>query len=263
MKLLARSSTNEIVSFGDLQAISGGIRKGVKFYHLVDRTPLIHKNTLYGAKGFEFDQNSSRAGKEGIGIGQISQAHELAQYAFTKMKRWSFQNNGEAYTVTFDRVLDDSQVKCGNKFVYADIVAMLAPDNPHYTQFRGRLIILINSRTDAGDKMRTKTLPLLQTSGYFVVQVTLPFMICKKPKGGYPPAKLASLYEEIDIYLNTTPETEFLYKPGWCQGVRIAQGASGSGNHGNSGSLNFGTVKKKGFWGKLFSSKKKPVVKIG
>lgn len=248
MKLLAyaNSSGSEIAHIKYLSRISGGLRKETKFTHIVDRTSMTPNRMVFTQRGFKFDPNSSRAAKKGLGIFLSCPEHELAQLVFTGMKAWRFQHRGEIFNVTFERVLDDVQIKCGDSFVYVDIAAMLSSLCPYHSQFRGRLLILINSHKKHIDQINKKRLALLENSGYFVLLVNLPAALCSEGKLGFSPARNKIILDGLRDRLSEAPEVKFLTKPGWFAGERATDGVvHNDPMRYDAGALSFGNLRRK------------------
>ena len=131
---------------------------------------------------------------------------------------WKFQFRGELYTVHVQRALDDAQLRAGSKFVYADMILMLEPSSPHFSQFRGKLVVLINSQDPKRQKIDAKRLDLLQSTGHFVIVLDLPMFLCTKKKVKHNQHYLDGLMDSVMGFLDSVPTIQMPIKPGWCKG---------------------------------------------
>lgn len=224
MKLLAYThrTGEEIAHAGFVGDIKGGLRKDMLFFHLVDRTPMhLSRIPLLGAR-FNFDQNSTRADHAIHDTKLRNPVHELVQAELCKSKVWAFQHRGEKFVLNFDAV-DDAEIKCPIGFHSADVTFVITATCPYCTQFRGRLLLLINSDPKSFTEQNRKRVAAFIGGGFYVAELRVPALI-DVSKSNYTPYRLAALRSEVQRFLASEPEVTFLSKPGWVAGERVTSG---------------------------------------
>jgi len=239
VKLLATSGS-DIVHIDSIPFVG---KPKAPYRSLNDRSAVVAHRKPFAPKGFDFMPDDPRSGSTGFGLGPWSPQQEIAVAYLISRQDWSFTVNNEIFTVEIERALPDERLRAGARYIHSDALFLIKGSSAMFSQLRGRLYIIINSHCSEKKAEFTERIVALQNHPYFILQIDLPFAVCKKRSGSFSPEKLASIQSIINTYLDSIPNCSFVSRPGWCEGVPSGSSSGSAGSTASSsGMLDFSQI---------------------